>query len=110
MKRKGQSSLEAAFIVLFIMIAISGIFGKAMQYSHDIGEMARARTIAQAVALELSLNGTRTHIIRLDPAPSPNVVTLFVRGENCSSGVENSFDSALGYNALWECNDSLYGA
>lgn len=97
-QRKGQSALEAAFVVLFIAVAIIAIFAKATVISAHIGDMAGARAIAQETANQLSLKGTVTHLVRVDPneggGSSLLPVKLHVISEDCDIA-EDGFKTAL---------------
>jgi hypothetical protein len=101
MNRKGQTATEAVFVVLFVSVSIIAVYSMALDLRADIGTMAGARAIAQGVALEMTLNGTTTYLIRIDEL-SDNKVGLHVASEDC--GLEAEFDDALGGRmSEWDC-------
>jgi len=94
-KRKGQVALEAAFVVLFISIAIGGII----------------IAIAQQVAFELTMEGVRTHLIRIDPIDLTDAaVQVHVMSEGCDTPatIEDRFKTAIGPNTVLNCQHKLY--
>jgi hypothetical protein len=112
--KKGQVALEAAFVVLFIVIAVGGIVLKTIDFSRQTEIMSTARTVAQQVAFELSMNGTTTHLIRIDSNNlTEGTVDLYVMSEGCRSAypiVKQKFKDALGVNTVndFECEHELY--
>jgi hypothetical protein len=112
-KRKGQVALEAAFVVLFISIAIGGIIMKTTTYIQHAEVMSRSRAIAQQVAFELTMEGVRTHLIRIDPIDLTDAaVQVHVLSEGCANSggitaIENRFSDAIG-NVSVNCRHELY--
>ncbi len=129
--RRGQTALESAFILLFIISSMSVVTERVVRYGNDITKIAEARALAQGVAMELTMNGTVTHLIRVDET-TQNVtvasgqqtvlaVKLYVLSENCVVA-QARFRAVLGEppggrmatgtgnsNRGWECNGRLYG-
>mgnify|MGYP001070575053 CR=1 FL=1 len=111
MDRKGQTALETAFVVLFIITAVWAISARTMRYTDNIGRISEARSLAQGIALSLSMRGTTTHLIRLDEAPD-RTVDLYVMSEDCSgaqtasnTGMPRIINPAVGG---WTCGQCLY--
>ena len=104
--KKGQTALEAMFVMLFIVIAIGGIFAQTLSYGLTIQKMSEARAVAQGVAMELSVNGTYTHLIRIDynGTTSGNVsVNLYTVSEDCGLAepmMSDRLDLVLGANSV----------
>jgi|GEM_PF-3846888 len=100
--QKGQTALEGAFVVLFIILAVGVITGFITTYSSNMQKMAEVRTIAQGIALEMTMGGNTTHIIRVDPADEDNgaiyTVDVFAVSEDCTGpkGFEARLSSRLG--------------
>ena len=99
---KGQTALESAFVVLFIILAVGVIMNLVLIYGSNIERMATARAVSQGVAMELTMRGTITHLIRVDPNPAaiPPSVDLYVMSEGCTTGtgttdVKNKFGNTL---------------
>jgi hypothetical protein len=110
-KRKGQVALEAAFVVLFISIAIGGIIMKTTTYIQHAEVMSRSRAIAQQVAFELTMEGVRTHLIRIDPIDLTDAaVQVHVMSEGCDTPatIEDRFKTAIGPNTVLNCQHKLY--
>jgi len=103
MKTKGQAALEASFVVLFIIVAVAAILRDTAIYNSQANIMAEARAQAQGAALNLSMGGTDTYIIRVDPVFSEGsssiiAVDLYYASEACLEGnvaVIQAFDDAL---------------
>ena len=89
MKTKGQSALEASFVILFLIIAVGSILGKTNEYGRKIDVMAEARAQAQGVALEQSMLGRDTYVVRVDPIPRTGGpitgITVFYVSTGCTS-------------------------
>ncbi len=118
MGAKGQSALEAAFVVLFIAVAIVAIFAKATTVDSHIGEMANARMLAQETANQLTIRGVATHLVRVDPrddagAGSLVPVTIYVVSEKCEgqNSAKEGFTDAFGdadMSFIFYCNPNIY--
>jgi hypothetical protein len=112
----GQTALETMFVMLFIVIAIGGIFAQTLSYGLTMQKMSEARVVAQGVAMELSVNGTYTHIVRVDynGTTAGNVsVNLYLVSENCNlakNTMSNRIGSVLGAGAVKfsTCGTHLY--
>lgn len=105
MRRKGQSALEATFVVLFIALVIIVIFEKTLATGTAMGDMGEARAVAQSVALELSMKGTLTHLIRVDPGEEGGV-DVYAMSKDCGDA-EDAFDGKLQVD-LFRCSEQLY--
>jgi len=90
MNQKGQSALETGFVVLLIAVAVSNIVAQTLAFNYSIEAMADSRAASQGLALELSLNGITTHLIRIDQNKvlSPLSVDLYVVSEYCTDQPE----------------------
>jgi len=102
MDKKGQTALETAFVVLFIITAVWTISARTMRYTEGISKMSVARAVAQGVALELSMKGIKTNLVRIDENASGGTfgVDLYVVSEGprtgeCSDQVKNNFMDSL---------------
>ena len=110
MDKKGQTALETAFVVLFIITAIWAISARTMRYTEDISQISAARAEAQGVALALTMGGTTTHLVRIDENSSSGslAVDLYVMSEDCDEA-ETKFraDMGLVIDAL-KCESRIY--
>jgi len=124
--------LESAFILLFIISSMSIVTERVMRYGNDIQKIAEARALGQGVAMELTMNGVITHLVRVDET-TQNVtvasgqqtvlaVKLYVLSEDCDKA-QDRFRAVLGEppggrmakgtddysNRGWVCEERLYG-
>ena len=111
--KKGQVALEATFLVLFIAVAIFVVVARIQTYSYEAEVMSITRARAQAIAAELSMEGTITHLVRVDAENlSNNEVTVWIVSEECDSVIYDKFINALpNYNITLtnnECSEKLY--
>lgn len=114
--KSGQTALETMFVMMFIIIAIGGIFTQTIDYGVIIQKTSEARAVAQGVAMELSVNGTYTHLVRVDynGSVSGNIsVNLYMVSENCNTAqslMSSRLDSVLGAGSInqWNCTGNLY--
>ena len=99
MKRKGQTALEGAFVVLFIIVAVGFLMQLAIIYGSNMQRMATARAIAQGVSMDLTMSGTTTHLIRIDESAMTvsgtltPAVDLYLMSEDCDK--EGAFRGPL---------------
>ncbi len=105
MKTKGQTALETAFVVLFIIISLWAVTTKTVRYGAGIDKMSQARMKAQGISLELSMEGVTTHLVRVDEAAGASV-DVYVVSENCNEA-QTRFSSEIDI-ASWECSNNLY--
>jgi len=113
MRSKGQTALEGTFVLLFIFISINTMFLMALNQGTQITSTAIARSYAQGVALELTMEGTTTHLVRIDESPTGGFVLHVVTGGDCNAEVRDAFsaklDSPSVTGANWNCKERLYG-
>ncbi len=104
--KRGQTALETAFVVLFIIMAVWAISSRAIRYNSEISQMSRVRVEAQGIALALSARGTTTHLIRIDEAD--HKADLYVVSENCTEA-QTAFSARIS-NLInqWNCQQCLY--
>jgi hypothetical protein len=115
--KKGQTAFEGAFIILFITMAVFTIMQDVLTYSSDIEEMSKTRMAAQAAALDLTLQGTTTHLVRVDYNQTTTGLLepmVWVISENCTQvKTKETFQNALSAagikNADWACGEDIYG-
>lgn len=99
MKTKGQTAIETIFVVLFILLAIGAITGHTIVYGHNIEFMASARAAAQGFAMKLTMEGTLTHLVRIDAvitdanSVSAKEVDIYVMSEDCTKANTESFNA-----------------
>ncbi len=109
MKSKGQAAIEGTFILLFILLSINSIFILAIQQSTAITSTAIARVYAQGTAMELTMKGTTTYLIRIDEVDDGGFKLHVLTAGNCND-VREEFKQKLGDEnvALWNCKEKLY--
>jgi hypothetical protein len=110
MTKKGQVALEAAFVVLFISIAIGGIIMKTTVYTRHAEIMSSSRAIAQQVAFELTMEGIKTHLVRIDPIDlEKGAVQVYILSEKCLDAETALKDpNALGTDVFVTCKSDFY--
>ena len=112
--KKGQVALESMFVVLFIVVAITQIITLVTAYSNDIEKMSIIRTELQGFALERSLDGETTHLIRVDPYGSTSEYDVYFASEDCTgiTGIGGDMD-LYGFDMSVmndiKCNEGLTG-
>ena len=118
--------MESAFILLFIISSMAIVTERVKAYGTDIQRIAEARALAQGAAMELTMNGLVTHLVRVDETTEDVTVgsrtqavlavKLYVLSEDCSAA-EDRFRAVLGAppggrmasdSAGWKCEERLY--
>jgi len=93
--KKGQVALESIFVILFIIVAMARILAQVLEYTNEIGSMANERAKCQGFALERSLKGITTHLIRIDLNTASGAIgfDVYFFSTDCS---QPSFNNELG--------------
>jgi hypothetical protein len=108
-RSKGQVALEATFLVLFVAVAIFMVLAKIQGFSTEAEAMSITRSQLQGEALEMTLEGDITHLIRIDEENISEMrIKAWVVAEDCS-GIQNRFNDKLpDYEIDVECENKLY--